>query len=167
MNRSARVDPALAVGTAVESVEVVGDAPLVDTRHVALGRTVTQTEILNLPLVDRDVYALLDLTAGVDDSTSNNLFGIPGQETLVNGSANAGTGAVNYNLDGGANTSGLRQTGNIAPNPDAVREFRVQTNNYSAEHGRSEQLRGKPRRARRSESHVLLCQLQRHSTDHR
>ncbi|MGH9308902.1 MAG: carboxypeptidase regulatory-like domain-containing protein [Vicinamibacterales bacterium] len=136
LSRAARVDPVLAVGGTTENVEVVADAPLVDTSHVALGRTVNQTEILNLPIVDRDVYALLDLTAGIDSSTTSNAFGIPGQETLVNGSANTGAGSVNYSLDGGANMSGLRQTGNIVPNPDAVQEFRVQTNSYSAEHGR-------------------------------
>ena len=136
LSRAARVDPVLEVGGATENVQVRADAPLVDTAHVALGRTVGQTEILNLPLVDRDVYALLDLTAGIDASETTNAFGIPGQETLVNGSANTGAGSVNYSLDGGANMSGLRQTGNIVPNPDAVREFRVQTNSYSAEHGR-------------------------------
>ncbi len=136
LSRAARVDPMLAVGGTEENVEVRADAPLVDTARVALGRTVNQTEILNLPIVDRDVYALLDLTAGIDSSTTSNAFGLPGQETLVNGSSNTGAGAVNYSLDGGANMSGLRQTGNIVPNPDAVQEFRVQTNSYSAEHGR-------------------------------
>jgi hypothetical protein len=136
LSRAARVDPVLEIGATSENVEVRADAPLVDTARVALGRTVNQTEILNLPLVDRDVYELLDLTAGIDATETSNAFGIPGQETLVNGSANTGAGAVNYSLDGGANMSGLRQTGNIVPNPDAVREFRVQTNSYSAEHGR-------------------------------
>ena len=136
LSRAARVDPVLEVGGTTENVQVLADAPLVDTSHVALGRTVNQTEILNLPLVDRDVYALLGLTAGIDSSEQVNPFGIPGQQTFVNGSADTGAGAVNYSLDGGANMSGLRQTGNIVPNPDAVREFRVQTNSYSAEHGR-------------------------------
>jgi len=134
--RTARVDATLTVGASTEHVEVLADAPLVDTSHVALGRTVTQDEVLNLPLVDRDLYALLDITAGVDSSESTNVFGSPGQETLINGSANAGAGSVNYNLDGGANASGLRNTGNVVPNPDAVQEFRVVTNNYSAEYGR-------------------------------
>src|SRR5687767_10091834 len=102
---TARVDAALEVGAAAETVEVRANSPLVDTTRVALGRTVTQEEVLNLPLVDRDLYALLDLTAGVDSSRSTNVFGSPGQETLVNGSANAGAGSVNYNLDGGANAS--------------------------------------------------------------
>jgi hypothetical protein len=136
VNRSARVDTVLAVGGSEENIEVTADAPIVETSRVALGRTVTQDEVLNLPLVDRDLYALLDLTAGVDASESTNVFGSPGQETLINGSANAGAGSVNYNLDGGANASGLRNTGNVVPNPDAVREFRVVTNNYSAEYGR-------------------------------
>ena len=34
-------------------------------------------------------------------------------------------GTVNFQLDGGNNTAGLRGTGNPAPNPEAVQEFRV------------------------------------------
>ena len=47
-----------------------------------------------------------------------------------------GAGSVNYYLDGGINMTGLRNTGNILPNPDAIQEFRVQTNNYAADYGR-------------------------------
>ena len=43
---------------------------------------------------------------------------------------------VNFQLDGGNNTAGLRGTGNPAPNPEAVQEFRVLTNSYAAEYGR-------------------------------
>ena len=43
---------------------------------------------------------------------------------------------MNFQLDGGNNTAGLRGTGNPAPNPEAVQEFRVITNNYAAEYGR-------------------------------
>ena len=58
------------------------------------------------------------------------------QVTLVNGSPNSSIGSVNYTLDGGSNTNGLRNTGNVAPNPDAVQEFRVITNSYPADQGR-------------------------------
>jgi len=39
-------------------------------------------------------------------------------------------------MDGGANVGGLRNSGNILPNPDAIEEFRILANNYSAEYGR-------------------------------
>ena len=55
---------------------------------------------------------------------------------MINGGSYGGTGTVNYFLDGGNNTTGLRDTGNSAPNPDAVQEFRVITNSYGAEFGR-------------------------------
>lgn len=39
------------------------------------------------------------------------------QVTIVNGSPNSGIGSVNYSLNGGSYTNGLRNTGNSAPNP--------------------------------------------------
>ena len=102
-----------------------------------LGQTTTNTEIDNLPLVNRDIYTLLNLTAGVDttDQATDN-FGAPMQVTVVNGSPNSGIGSVNYSLNGGSNISGLRNTGNSAPNPDAIQEFRVLTNSFPADEGR-------------------------------
>ena len=64
-------------------------------------------------------------------------MGYPEQRTLINGGTDGGTGSVNYYLDGGINMTNLRNTGNILPNPDAIQEFRVQTNSYNAEFGRA------------------------------
>jgi hypothetical protein len=136
VNRNARIDPALEAGAVTETVSITSDAPLVETSNATLGQTTTNAEIVNLPLVNRDVYTLLELTAGVDSTLNNNIFGAPAQVTTVNGSPNNGGGTVNYYLDGGSNTNGLRNTGNSLPNPDAVQEFRVITNSYSAEYGR-------------------------------
>ena len=92
------------------------------------------------------MYSLLDLTPGVQSNnngvatasvtTSTLALGFPEQRTLINGGTDGGTGSVNYYLDGGVNMTGLRSTGNILPNPDAIQEFRVQTNSYNAEYGR-------------------------------
>jgi hypothetical protein len=137
VNRNARVDAVLQVGQLSETVEVTADAPLVETKVPVLGLTVNNEDIENLPLMDRDVYSLLSLTAGVDTtSEASDNFGAPMRVTLVNGSAFSHIGSVNYTMDGGSNMNGLRNTGNVAPNPDAIEQFRVMTNSYSAEYGR-------------------------------
>ncbi len=136
LGRNARIDPRLELGSVTEVIEVTSDPPLVETTNASLGQTVNNRDILNLPLVNRNVYDLLSLTAGVDQTNDEFTFGQPGQLTTINGSANSGGGGVNYTLDGGGNVQGLRGTGNPAPNPDAVQEFRVTTNSFNAEHGR-------------------------------
>lgn len=136
VGRNARVDAALEVGGVTEVVSIVSDAPLVETNSASLSRTVGQNEVLNLPLVNRDLYSLLSLTGGVSSNDNSNSLGGPEQLTTINGSSRAQIGSVNFQLDGGNNTAGLRGTGNPAPNPEAVQEFRVITNSYAAEYGR-------------------------------
>jgi hypothetical protein len=136
VGRNARIDPTIELGALTEVVSIVGDAPLVETTTSSLSRTVGQNEVLNLPLVNRDVYSLLSLTGGVSSNENSNSLGGPEQLTTINGSSKAQMGSVSFQLDGGNNTAGLRGTGNPAPNPEAVQEFRVLTNGYSAEYGR-------------------------------
>ncbi len=136
VNVSARVDAILDVGTMTEEVNVTSTAAAVDTDNAQIGRTVEHTEITTLPIVGRNVYTLLQLTPGVTSTANSIVLGFPEQRTMINGGVDGGAGSVNYYLDGGTNMTGLRNTGNIAPNPDAVEEFRVVTNSYSAEYGR-------------------------------
>jgi hypothetical protein len=136
IGQTARVDVSLAVGSAGETIEISAAAPLVNTSTPELGRTVENKEIVDLPIVNRNVYTLLDLTPGVQRNDNSIVLGYPEQRTLINGGVDGGAGSVNYFLDGGINITGLRNTGNILPNPDAIQEFRVQTNNYNAEYGR-------------------------------
>ncbi len=146
VNDTARADVTLTVGDVSETVNVAEAPMAVNTSTAEIGRTVATAEITSLPLVDRNVYALLDLTPGVQSNnngvatassgTSSLILGFPEQRTLINGGTDGGTGSVNYYLDGGNNMTGLRNTGNILPNPDAIQEFRIQTNSYNAEYGR-------------------------------
>ena len=141
-----RADVALELGALAEMVTVNAAPPLVNTSTAEIGRTIDAAAIAELPLVDRNVYSLLDLTPGVQSNnngvsaastgTSSLVLGYPEQRTLINGGADGGTGSVNYYLDGGINMTGLRNTGNILPNPDAIQEVKVQTNSYSVEYGR-------------------------------
>ncbi|HLJ18328.1 MAG TPA: TonB-dependent receptor [Bryobacteraceae bacterium] len=136
INRTARVDAVLDIGALTDTVTVTGDAPLVNTSNPQIGRTVSNRQITDLPIVNRNVYTLLTLTPGVESSANSIVLGYPEQRTMINGGTDGGAGTVNYFLDGGTNMTGLRNTGNILPNPDAVQEFRVITNSYSAEFGR-------------------------------
>jgi hypothetical protein len=136
LNRNARVDIPVEIGTVSESIAVTEDASLVNVADASIGRTVENHEIVRLPLVNRDVYALLNLTPGVEMNTTGNTVGFRQTTVSINGSGDGGAGSVSYYLDGGSNMTGLRNTGNATPNPDAVQEFRVITNGYSAEFGR-------------------------------
>jgi hypothetical protein len=146
VNDTVKIDVALEVGGVSETVTVAGEAPVVNTATADISKTVEAKQIETLPLVDRNVYSLLDLTPGVQSNnngvasasatTSNLALGFPEQRTLINGGADSGTGSVNYYLDGGINMTALRNTGNILPNPDAIQEFKVQTNSYNVEYGR-------------------------------
>jgi len=131
-----RADVQLEVGAISDAVSVNAELPLVNTSSPELGRTIENAEITNLPLVNRNVYSLLDITPGVERNDNSIVLGYPEQRTLINGGTDGGAGSVNYYLDGGPNMAGLRNTGNATPNPDAVEEFRVQTNSYNAEYGR-------------------------------
>ena len=136
VSRNARVDMVLDVGALTESVSITADAPLVNVSDAQVGRTIENMEITQMPLVNRDVYALLNLTPGVEMMAEANTVGFRQTTVAINGSGDGGTGSVAYFLDGGANMTGLRNTGNALPNPDAIEEFRVVTNGYSAEFGR-------------------------------
>ncbi len=132
----AAIDVQMSTGDVAEKVEVLSAGPLVNTANAEVGTTIDSTQMIELPLVNRNAYQLLDLTPGVQTNSNIQSFGAPAQVTLINGGSDNGAGSVNYFLDGAPNLTGLRNTGNILPNPDALQEFRVQTSNYGAPYGR-------------------------------
>ena len=134
--QNAELSLSLEVGTATETVNVSADVPLVNTGNSTLGQTVSNVEIDNLPLVNRDTSRLLQLVPGVQTVSTVNSLGYQELKVLVNGSTDGFVGQVSYYLDGGLNMTGLRNSGNQVPNPDAISQFNLVTNNYSAQLGR-------------------------------
>jgi outer membrane receptor protein involved in Fe transport len=128
---------ALPIGSETSTVTVTDDVPLVNEGNSTLGRTIDNREVDNLPLVNRDAYALLNLVPGVQNVTNENSIGLPMEHVVINGSSDNMVGQVTYYLDGGINMTGVRATGNFIPNPDAIDQFDVQTNNFSAQYGRT------------------------------
>ena len=146
VDQTQELDLILAVGIQSQTVTVTEAPPLVETRSAELGRTVEPSEIIGLPLVNRNAYAELSLTPGVQSNsaspssnpsgTPNFVIGVPSTQVVVNGSIDGGTPMVSFYLDGGINMTGLRNYGNPLPNPDALQEFRVETSDFSAQYGR-------------------------------
>jgi hypothetical protein len=141
---SASVPLSLQLGSATQSVTVEANAQMVQTQSGALSEVVSQRKIIELPLNGRNAAALVLLTPGTADTTSGNFMSChsdavqstsyPGAQAV---SANgARTDMVNYNLDGASNEDPYTNVNNPFPNPDALEEFSVQTNSYSAEYGR-------------------------------
>jgi hypothetical protein len=127
----------LQLGSETTEVTVTADVPLVNAGNSTLGSSIDNRAVDNLPLVNRDAMQLVTLTPGVQSESEENSIGLPMYHVLINGSSDNMVGQVSYYLDGGMNMTGVRDTGNVIPNPDAIDQFNVQTNNFSAEYGRT------------------------------
>ena len=131
INQSARQDIAVAVGTSNQVVEVRGDLNTVDTTTATLGKVETSSRIENLPLAARDTMQLGLLQAGTfapdQDDGSGNPFSVSGQRSE----------SMTFLIDGSDNNNFVGNNMVVDPNPDAVAEFKILTNNYEAEYGRT------------------------------
>ena len=127
----------LEVGGQSETINVTADVPLVNLSDSTLGASISNIQVDNLPLVNRDSYQLLYLTPGIQSVSNENSIGLPMEHVIINGSTDNMVGQVTYYLDGGINMTGVRDTGNNLPNPDAIDQFNIETNNFSAEYGRT------------------------------
>lgn len=134
IQQQARVDVALQVGAVSESVQVKGDAAVVEATSSSVGKVVDNKRIADLPLNTRNVYSLVNLTPGLAGSIGNAHNGV---SFSVNG---ARGGTFDVLVDG---SSGAFPTVNgfagvsVFPSVDAVAEFKLQAQNFPAEFGRS------------------------------
>lgn len=131
INQNAKVDVALRAGAPTEVIEVNANATQVDTQSATLGKVETTERILDLPLVERDTMQLGLLQAGVlvpeAEDGSGNPFTVSGQRSE----------SITFLIDGSDNNDFLGNNMVVDPNPDAVAEFKILTNNYEAEYGRT------------------------------
>ena len=141
VNARQRIDVSLRNGSVNETVTVTSAASLLETETSSRSQLVGTREVENLPLNGRSYADLTLLSTGVRKSALQN----NGTTTSREGSFNVNgirSAFNNFLLDGldnnnyGTSNQGFANE-NIAPSPDAVDEFRVQTNNYSAEFGRN------------------------------
>jgi hypothetical protein len=133
-----RADIELQLGSVSESIEVVANAVQIDTRSSEASVIIDDRRIVDLPLSNRNVFALAKTIPGVLNVTApdNTRFTSSRSGSMMN--VNGGRGNMNYNRFNGAyfmNPS--RNTGLNVPPPDAIQELKIQTSNFAADTGRN------------------------------
>ncbi len=133
VNQALRIEVVLEVGAVTESVEVTGQTPLLEATRSSVGHMITNQSIVNLPLNQRNPYSLVLLVPGVTGSVG---WDWNGAQFSVNG-GRQGTNEVMIDGIPSAPTHDYANRTAVYPSVDAVQEFKVETNNYSAEFGMS------------------------------
>src|SRR5215475_8547760 len=136
-----RVDLGLGVGRGSEGIQVTASSPLIEHDSSQRGQVITGDQIRQLALNGREYSALALISPGVRQSALNKstngtpregAFNVNGLRSTFN---NFLIDGVDNNAYGTSNQGFSNQV--MQPPPDAVAEFKVVTNNQSAEYGRS------------------------------
>ncbi|MBK5257285.1 MAG: TonB-dependent receptor [Vicinamibacteria bacterium] len=125
------VNATLETGVMTETVTVTGESPIANPGKIDIGRTISEAEIKNLPLVSRNPYNFAFLQPNVT-GYENNEFGA----ARING--NGSQMHVNYQIDGNTNTEKDRAGLRLLPVSEiVVKEVRVQTSGFAPEFGQT------------------------------
>ena len=137
VGQNAEVNVMLEIGQVTEVVEVVGEAPLVDTGGATIGEVIERKRVSDLPINGRGALALTMLTAGVISNAgpTNSGFGDRGiqlSSVSINGSPNSMNAQM---LDGNNNILSYVGEVGVPIAVDSVEEFKVQSGTMSSEFG--------------------------------
>jgi hypothetical protein len=135
----ARIDITLQTGQVSEVIEVAGGAPLLETENSSRGSVIDQKKIVDLPLNGRDYNQLALLSPGVLPGTPRlasvnfkGVLNVNGNRTFNNVFLLDGVDNISY-----SNSFRGENVQLVQPSIEALQEFKIQTNAYSAEFGRS------------------------------
>jgi len=136
VQQQATVNATLEIGDMKSTVEVQGSAALVNTTIANLGQVIENRYILQLPNLARNSISLAYLTPGVVGSGGRR--GDNNTNFVANGSRNSTSDVL---VDGVTVTTVEQNSGitdlKFSPSVDAVQEFKMQTNFFSAEYGQT------------------------------
>jgi hypothetical protein len=136
-----RVDLQMPLGQVTEKVEVTASSPLIETDSSQRGQVISGDQTRALPLISREYSSLALLTTGVKLGGSSLTTGNTPREGALNVNGLRSTfnnfliDGVDNNAYGTSNQGFSNQV--MQPSPDAIGEFKVVTNNMSAEYGRA------------------------------
>jgi len=135
IQQTAQLDLTLELGATSESVDVTADAPLLATADATQGQVINNKRIVDMPLNGRNYVQLALLSVGAVETANGarfSTFSAAGQRAPQN----------NFMLDGIDNNNVQlaaqgRQAETVQPSVDAIQEFKISTNSFSAEYGRA------------------------------
>jgi len=141
VNQIATQSVSIRVGEVREQVKVVANTEMLPAETSNIAQLIDGQRVVDLPLNGRQAQSLLFLAPGTINTTlyycgSSCQGGVYPNAQWGNISG-GGPGNINYQLDGGDHNDHYINSNYPFPNPDALQEFSVQTNNMSAEYGNS------------------------------
>jgi hypothetical protein len=134
-----RADVAMVLGDVTQSVEVQATAPLLQTESANLSQVVDGRAVEELPVNGRNILNLTAMVPGVVPQGTTDGNALTGKNVFAAGNYQIGGGIANQSAtyyDGVPANAGVGNLTVMVPSPDAISEFRVQTNSNSAEFGR-------------------------------
>lgn len=123
-------DVTMQIGQLSEKVNVTDTSTLLQAEQAAMGQSVENKKIVDLPLNGRDFTQLVALTPGA--TTAGTAYETGSPSVLINGHRSTKTTST---VDGVMNVDQLFQGFPISPSIDSIEEFRVQSGNFSADQG--------------------------------
>lgn len=130
----------LEVGELTQEVTVTGQQETIETATASRGLVFDPIKTQEYPLNGRQTYMLMALTPGViftqEAFGSTGFSGTRGWDVNSNYMINGGRTGTSQFLLNGAPISDTGGTWQLAPNVEAVQEFKVMTNTYDASYGR-------------------------------
>ncbi len=140
VSQTLRVDARMEVGEVSAIVSVGADRLTINAETSTVGEVINQTKIENLPLNGREFIGLSTLVPGAQNQTDTksgsfqDRYKSKGYVISFNGGR---AGYNSYNVDGIESVDPHTNQLIASPPLDAIQEFRVSTNMYSAQYGRS------------------------------
>ena len=130
----ARVDCALTIGQLSDSVTVTAEAAVLKTEKADLGGVISGQTLTELPVIGRNVSALVGILPGALVGGAAFIGENPGSDSngFVNG---MGSGNNYHQLDGIDNQETIQGVAMVNPAQDSLQELKITTNTYDAEVG--------------------------------
>jgi hypothetical protein len=137
VEQATRINAQMSLGAVTEQITVSDTAPIMQSESASLGQVVEGRAVTEMPLNGRNVLALVGLVPGVvpQGSSGGNLTG---QNVFAAGNFQIGGGDANQSstlVDGAPVNISYGNITSLVPSQDVVQEFRVQTNDNTAEYG--------------------------------